>query len=75
MAEFAAAGGTSVHHGARWCYAAAVVAVLSTFSLLTAGNYGYLGIFGVTLLAPSSRMFFAERHRLTPAVAFATAAD
>jgi len=34
VTEFIVAKGTSVHHGARWCYASAVVAAISAIALL-----------------------------------------
>jgi hypothetical protein len=34
VAEFVVARGTSVHHGARWCYVSGGVAAVSTVALL-----------------------------------------
>jgi uncharacterized membrane protein HdeD (DUF308 family) len=74
VTEFIVARGTSVHHGARWCYASAVVAAISAIALLFGGNlsprelawliYGYLGVFGFNLFTLSARMLFAERDVL-----------
>lgn len=74
VTEFIVARGTSVHHGARWCYASAVVGTISAIALLFGGTlsprelawliYGYLGIFGFNLFTLSARMLFAERDLL-----------
>lgn len=71
VTEFIVATGTSIHHGARWCYASAIVAVISAVALLFGGHmgprelawliYGYLGAFGFNLFILSARMLFAER--------------
>lgn len=74
ISEFIVARGTSVHHGAKWCYASAFVAALSAIALLFGANlnprelawliYGYLAVFGFNLFALSTRMLFAERELL-----------
>jgi hypothetical protein len=74
VAEFIVARGTSVHHGAKWCYASAIVAAISAIALLFGANlsprelawliYSYLGFFGFNLSALSARMLFAERELL-----------
>jgi uncharacterized membrane protein HdeD (DUF308 family) len=74
VAEFMVARGTSAHHGSKWCYASAIVAVISSIALLFGRNlsprelawliYGYLGLFGFNLFALSARMLFAEREML-----------
>lgn len=74
VTEFIVARGTSLHHGAKWCYASAAIAAVSAIALLFGRNlspreltwliYGYLGIFGFNLFALSARMLFAERHLL-----------
>ena len=74
VAESIVARGTSVHHGAKWCYASAIVAAISAIALLFGGNltprelawliYGYLGVFGFNLSALSARMLLAERQLL-----------
>lgn len=71
VTELAVARGTSLHHGARWCYAAAAIAFVSGCALLLGRGlgprelawllYGYLGVFGLNLFALSARMLFAER--------------
>jgi hypothetical protein len=76
VTEFIVARGTSVHHGARWCYASAVVAAISAIALLFGRDlsprelawliYGYLGVFGFNLFTLSARMLFAERDLLRP---------
>jgi uncharacterized membrane protein HdeD (DUF308 family) len=72
--EFIVAKGTSVHHGAKWCYASAVIAGASAVAILFGVSlnpremawllYGYLGVFGFNLFALSARMLFAERQVL-----------
>jgi len=72
VTEFIVARGTSAHHGANWCYAAAGVAAISAIALLFGGDlsprelawliYGYLGVFGFNLFGLSARMLFAERN-------------
>ena len=72
ITEFVVARGTSAHHGAKWCYASAGVAAISSIALLFGKNlsprelawllYGYLGVFGFNLFALASRMLFAERE-------------
>ena len=72
VTEFVVARGTSVHHGARWCYASAAIAAVSCIALLLGRDlrerelawllYGYLGIFGFNLVALSARMLFNERN-------------
>ena len=74
VTEFIVARGTSVHHGARWCYVSAVVAAISAIALLFGRHlsprelawliYGYLGVLGFDLFALSARMLFAERDLL-----------
>ena len=74
ITEFIVARGTSAHHGAKWCYASAAVAAISSIALLFGKNlsprelawllYGYLGVFGFNLFALSARMLFAERELL-----------
>ncbi|WP_035356117.1 hypothetical protein [Edaphobacter aggregans] len=74
ITEFIVARGTSAHHGAKWCYASAAVAAISSIALLFGKNlsprelawllYGYLGVFGFNLFALSARMLFAEREFL-----------
>jgi hypothetical protein len=74
ITEFIVARGTSAHHGARWCYASATVAAISSIALLFGRNlsprelawllYGYLGVFGFNLFALSARMLLAEREIL-----------
>jgi len=74
ITEFIVARGTSAHHGAKWCYASAGVAAISSIALLFSKNlsprelawllYGYLGVFGFNLFALSARMLFAERELL-----------
>jgi hypothetical protein len=74
VTEFIVARGTSVHHGARWCYASGVVAAISAIALLFGRDlgprelawliYGYLGVFGFNLFTLSARMLFAERDLL-----------
>lgn len=69
--EFTVARGSSVHHGSRWCFAAALVAAISSAVLLLGKNlepqniawllFGYLGIFGFTLCVLSARMLFGQR--------------
>jgi len=71
ITEFIVARGTSAHHGAKWCYASAAVAAISSIALLFGKDlsprelawllYGYLGVFGFNLFALSARMLFAER--------------
>jgi hypothetical protein len=78
VTEFIVARGTSIHHGSKWCYASAIVAMVSSVALLSFGGdfsprelawliYGYLGIFGFNLFGLSARMLFAERDLLTTA--------
>ena len=72
VTEFIVAKGTSEHHDARWCYAAATIAALSAVALVCGANlpprqlawliYGYLGVFGFNLFVLSARMLFAERQ-------------
>ena len=72
VTELVVAKGTSVHHGARWCYASSITAGISAVALLLGNSlsptaisrliFGYLGIFGVNLCAVSIRMLFAERN-------------
>lgn len=74
ITEFIVARGTSAHHGAKWCYASAGVAAISSIALLFGKNlsprelawllYGYLGVFGFNLFAQSARILFAERELL-----------
>lgn len=74
IAEYIVARGTSSHHGANWCYAAAGVAAISSIALLLGKNlgprelawliYGYLAVFGFNLFALSARMLFAARELL-----------
>jgi uncharacterized membrane protein HdeD (DUF308 family) len=74
ITEFIVARGTSAHHGAKWCYASAAVAAISSIALLFGKNlsprelawllYGYLGVFGFNLFVLSARMLFAEREFL-----------
>jgi hypothetical protein len=74
VTEFIVARGTSIHHGARWCYASSAVAAISSIALLFGGYlgprelawliYGYLGVFGFNLFTLSARMLFAERDLL-----------
>lgn len=74
ITEFIVARGTSAHHGAKWCYASATVAAISSIALLFGRNlsprelawllYGYLGVFGFNLFALSARMLLAEREIL-----------
>jgi hypothetical protein len=74
ITEFIVARGTSAHHGAKWCYASAGVAAISSIALLFGKNlsprelawllYGYLGVFGFNLFVLSARMLFAEREPL-----------
>ena len=69
--EFAIARHTSIHHGSRWCYASATVAILSAVGLVFGRGlepqeiawlvFGYLGVFGFSLTVLSARMLFAER--------------
>jgi len=76
MVEFIVAKGTSQQHGARWCYASALIAALSAIALLLGRDGGpreltwllfaYLGVFGFTLFALSARMLFAERAVIHP---------
>ena len=78
LTEFSVARGTSLHHGARWCYASAAIALVSSIALLLGRNlnprelawllYGYLAVFGLNLFAISARMLFAERHHRRPAL-------
>lgn len=73
VAELIAARGTSAHHGSQWCYVSAAIAGTSAVVLLSSGNldhrrmawviYGYLGLFGLNLVALSAKMVFA-RHRM-----------
>ncbi|MDQ2946506.1 MAG: hypothetical protein M3Y27_11275 [Acidobacteriota bacterium] len=72
VTEFIVARGTSLNHGAKWCYASAAIAAVSAIALLFGWNlspreltwliYGYLAIFGFNLFALSARMLFAERN-------------
>ena len=72
ITEFTVARHTSIHHGSRWCYASAAVAILSAIALLLGRDleaqkiawlvFGYLGVFGFTLSVLSARMLFAERE-------------
>jgi hypothetical protein len=72
VTEFVVARGTSAHHGAKWCYAAAGIAAVSAVALVCGANlpprelawliYGYLGVSGFNLFALSARMLFAERR-------------
>lgn len=74
ITEFIVARGTSVHHGAKWCYASAAIAAIFSIALLFGRDlsprelawllYGYLGLFGFNLFALSARMLFAERDLL-----------
>ena len=74
ITEFIVARGTSAHHDAKWCYASAGVAAISSIALLFGKNlsprelawllYGYLGVFGFNLFALSARMLFTERELL-----------
>jgi hypothetical protein len=74
VTEFIVARGTSVHHGARWCYASAAVAAISAIALLFGRDlsprelawliYAYLGVFGFNLFTLSARMLFAEQDLL-----------
>ncbi len=69
-AEVIAARGTAGHHESNWCYAAASIAALSAVVLLSVGSlehremawviYGYLGLFGLNLIALSAKMLFAR---------------
>lgn len=70
VAELIAARGTSAHHGLQWCYASASIAGVSAVVLFSSGNldhrrmawviYGYLGLFGLNLVALSAKMVFAK---------------
>ena len=70
VAELIAARGTSAHHGSQWCYVSAAIAGISAVVLLSSGNldhrrmawiiYGYLGLFGLNLVALSAKMIFAK---------------
>lgn len=74
IAEYVVARRTSSHHGARWCYASASVAAISSIALLLGKNlssrevawliYGYLAVFGFNLFVVSARMLFATRELL-----------
>ncbi len=75
VTEFVVARGTSTHHGSKWCYASAIVAIVSAMALLSFGGelsprklawliYGYLAMFGFNLFILSARMLFAERELL-----------
>lgn len=71
ITEFTVARHTSIHHGSRWCYASAAVAILSAIGLVFGRGlepqgiawlvFGYLGVFGFSLVVLSARMLFAER--------------
>ncbi len=70
VAELIAARGTSANHGSQWCYVSAAIAGTSSVVLLSSGNldhrrmawviYGYLGLFGLNLVAVSAKMIFAR---------------
>ena len=72
ITEVIVASHTSIHHGSRWCYASAAVAMSSAIALILSRNlesqniawlvFGYLGVFGFTLTVLSARMLFAERE-------------
>src|SRR5260370_21572244 len=74
ITDFIVARGTSAHHGAKWCYASAGVAAISSIALLFGKNlsphelawllYGYLGAFGFNLFALAARMLLAGRELL-----------
>jgi hypothetical protein len=77
IAEFVVARDTAAHHGANWCYAAAVIAAASAVALLWAGTtddlsarkltwliFAYVEVFGFNLFALSAHMIFAKRHEL-----------
>ncbi len=75
VAEVIAARGTADHHESNWCYVSASIAALSAVVLLSVGNlghremawviYGYLGLFGLNLIALSAKMLFARNsHEL-----------
>ncbi|MEI9977615.1 MAG: hypothetical protein WDN23_01215 [Edaphobacter sp.] len=72
VAELIAARRTSAHHGSKWCYTSAAIAAVSAAVLLSLRNlehwttawviYGYLGLFGLNLVALSANMLFARAH-------------
>jgi hypothetical protein len=74
VTEFVVARGTSLHHGAKWCYAAAGIAAVSAVALVCGRNlqprelawliYCYLAVFGFNLFGLGARMLFAERGAL-----------
>ncbi|MBB5060949.1 uncharacterized membrane protein HdeD (DUF308 family) [Granulicella aggregans] len=71
ITEFIVARHTSIHHGSRWCYASAAIAILSAIALILGRGlepqriawlvFSYLCVFGLTLTVLSARMLFAER--------------
>jgi uncharacterized membrane protein HdeD (DUF308 family) len=72
VAEYLAARDTAAFHNSTWCYAAAIIAVLSSIVLLifhgATGNllswllYSYLWCFGLDLFVLSCHMLFEELH-------------
>ena len=72
LSEFMVARKTAHHHDTRWCYASSFIAAISAIALLCGRDldprelawliYGYLGVFGFTLLILASRMLFAGRE-------------
>ena len=74
VAEKVAGRGTAAHHDSKWCYASASIAAVSAIALLSSGHlehrkmawviYGYLGVFGLNLVALSAKMLFGAHQPL-----------
>ncbi len=75
VAEVIAARGTSGHHESNWCYVSAAIAAASAIALVSVVNldhrrmawviYGYLGLFGLNMVALSARMLFARHSHMS----------